>query len=380
MGAMAEGMAHFFHNIQMSALGNISAASKQIVAGSEAAKTLAIVHRSVSRAAELAAKLVVFSSGGKPEQKSIDLASVLRGAQDLLDVAAGPHCRVVIQIDSSHLPIVGNPQQLEHLLVNLVRNAAEAMTHARGEVVVRLERRSLQGNVPAGLVGTDTPEPGEYAAIVVTDNGSGISPEALRHVFEPFYSTKLVGRGLGLAMSADIVRGHHGFMAARSTLNVGSTFEVIIPLRASVPGVQVEPKPVVARGKAPGTCRTVLVVDDEQLVRNTLRNMLQSLGVQVAEVDSGALAIERLRSGPVPDCVLLDLTMPGMDGVRTLRELRAFCPELPVVLCSGYARSNLEPWVMNDPLVGFLPKPHTLNELAALLGEIAGKGERTAAN
>ena len=149
--------------------------------------------------------------------------------------------------------------------------------------------------------------------------------------------------------------------------------DAILPLQTFTPAIQFEPKPIAVQRGVASAFRRVMVVDDEQLVRDTLRNMLRTLGIQLTEVDCGERAIEQIKSGAPPDCVLLDITMPGMDGVRTLSEMRRICPGLPVLLCSGYARLNLDAWVSKDPLVRFLPKPYTLSELAAALNEIAAK-------
>ncbi len=372
LGVMAGGIAHDFNNILVGILGNLSLAQRQIDAKSAAYETLKLVQRAAGRAADLTSKLLAYSGGSAVERIPFDLRKWLLSSRDHLEVASGRRSTLAITAPPQQVVVLGDEVQIEQVVVNLVRNATEAITHDSGKIEVVLQTIVLDGSRPQGLIGLDVPPPGEYAKLSVKDNGTGISHEVLQKMFEPFMTTKFAGRGLGLAASLGIVRAHGGYLRIDTAVGTGTEFVVLIPLAARLDDRVVEPK--AAKVEASNQLRrTVLVVDDEQLVRVTLSAMLRSISASTIEAESGDAALELLRAGMLPDCLLLDMTMPGKDGLKTLQEIRMFLPELPVILCSGFTQSALTPQIAADTKVSFLAKPYTVDDLAAEIERITAK-------
>jgi CheY-like chemotaxis protein len=196
--------------------------------------------------------------------------------------------------------------------------------------------------------------------IEVQDNGSGMTRETMAHIFDPFYTTKFTGRGLGLAAAQGIVRGHRGAIKAYSELGLGSTFRVYLPVAAAKAAEQPEPPTADLAGTG-----TVLVIDDEEAVRNTARNTLEFYGYQVLEAENGERGVEIFRQNrPHISLVLLDLTMPVMGGEETLRRIREMSSRVPVILSSGFNESEALRRFGSANLSGFLQKPYTSAKLA----------------
>lgn len=372
LGVMAGGIAHDFNNILVGILGNLSLAQRQIDSQSTAYETLKLVQRSAGRAADLTSKLLAYSGGSAVERVPFDLRKLLLSSRDHLEVAAGRRSTLTITSPPEQVVVLGDAVQIEQVVVNLVRNATEAITHDNGKIEVSLQTIVLDGSRPQGLIGSDVPPPAEYAKLSVKDNGTGISPEVLQKMFEPFMTTKFAGRGLGLSASLGIVRAHGGYLRIETAIGTGTEFVVLLPMAARLGDRVVEPKS--ARLETSNQLRrTVLVVDDEHLVRVTLSAMLRSISASTIEAESGDAALELLRAGMQPDCVLLDMTMPGKDGLKTLQEIRTILPELPVILCSGFTQLALTPQVAADKKVSFLAKPYTVDDLAAEIERITSK-------
>lgn len=199
------------------------------------------------------------------------------------------------------------------------------------------------------------PQAGEYARLRVKDNGQGIETKTLGQIFDPFFTTKFTGRGLGLASTLGIVRGHEGYLSVHSTLGQGSEFTILFPTVAApqLTAISVSPTTSVETGG-----QTILVVDDEPTVLSITGKMLRSLGMRTIEAASGREAVDLFSSRRSEiDMVLLDWMMPGMDGIETLDELRSIHPDIPVVMCSGYTDEVISDRIAALSRVTFLQKP-----------------------
>jgi CheY-like chemotaxis protein len=280
-------------------------------------------------------------------------------------------------LSPKELLIKGDPSQIEQILMNLVINASEAIPpQADG----RIEIATSDCVVTPETVARDAPvfdvQPGRFVCLEVTDNGTGMDEATLPRIFDPFFSTKFTGRGLGLAAVQGIVRSCHGFIDVRSSRGAGSTFRVFFPASAEKPAAAI---PAVAR---PSTLRdrdhrrtSVLVVEDEELVRQMACVALRTQGYEVLEAKNGRDALEML-AGPatIPSLVLLDLTMPVMGGDELLPILNHDYPSLPIILTSGYLEEDARGAFPPGAVADFLQKPYALTTLTEKVEGILNSG------
>jgi CheY-like chemotaxis protein len=236
--------------------------------------------------------------------------------------------------------------QIRQVVTNLAQNAVEAIDGSDGRITIRTELRQSDG--------------GREVVLSVTDTGSGMDDATKARIFDPFFSTKFTGRGLGLAAVAGIVRGYGGRIHVTSAPGQGSTFEVILPA-----------------GVAAGSRkRAVLVVDDEPVVQQTVRVTLERGGFEVAIAASGAAAIDALKERTTGiDLVLLDLAMPGMGGEEALERIRELAPDVPVAICSGYPETQVAPRFAGKNVQGYVKKPFTAQRLLAAAVALARSSE-----
>jgi CheY-like chemotaxis protein len=240
--------------------------------------------------------------------------------------------------------------------MNLVLNAAEAIGSRTGIITVRTGVEEVSQADAAGL------KPGRYVRLEVIDTGCGMTEETKAKIFDPFFSTKFLGRGLGLAAVAGIIRGHHGAITVDSTPGQGSCFKVLFPA-SSRPAEQLAPAP---QSHALGGTETVLVVDDEPMVRKMVKRALERRGYTVLEADNGLAAIELFREHSSDIAlVILDLTMPKMGGEEAFPELRKIRPDVKIVVSSGYNESEAMTLFDGQRVSGFIQKPYTSYGIAA---------------
>jgi len=258
-------------------------------------------------------------------------------------------------------------------VMNLVINGGEALGDGPGTVTVKTGEMSADSEwIRDAQIVPDTWE-GDYVFLEVSDTGCGMSPETLSRIFEPFFTTKFTGRGLGLAAVLGIVRSHRGALKVTSEVGRGSTFVMALPIVASSSDVDRTP-PV--QTETPMLHGTVLVVDDEASVRRTVGRVLEVLGCKVLLAEDGTVAVECVREFTKPiDLVILDLTMPILDGVQTLRELRRMRPKLPVILMSGFAEAHALAKFGEHRLAGFLQKPFTIDEVQRRVTAVFAEGK-----
>jgi CheY-like chemotaxis protein len=262
--------------------------------------------------------------------------------------------------------VEGDPAQLRQVVLNLVMNAAQAIEGA-GEILIRTGIRDVGS--PAAVDPLEPP-PGRYAFITVADDGCGMTAEVQRRVFEPFFTTKAQGRGLGLAVVHGVARGHQGGVRLRSAPGGGTEIEVLLPAHVSAPASAPVGEPGEAVEAAPAR-GVILVVDDERVIRDSLRRTLRRLGHDVVAFETGAAALAYFRrEGDAVALVVLDLQMPGMDGVEVLRALRAIRADVRVVISSGYGGPLALRDVPGGDRVRYLSKPYGIHELQVVLREL----------
>ena len=361
LGLLAGGIAHDFNNLLTAILGNIDLALLDVPKESSARADLNTAIAATRRAAELAQQMLAYSGKGHFLVEPLDLAAEIRSTTSILNASISRNTSLRLEIPPALPSVVADASQFRQILMNLVINASEALENQPGSVQVAAGVVDSSSLDPSRLRPRGPLDPGRYVFVEVSDSGAGIRPEFVDKIFDPFFSTKFTGRGLGLPAVLGIVRGHKGAIEIDSHLGRGTRFRVYLPATADAPPSADQP-PDASPAPAPGGL--VLLVDDENSLLETSSRLLARLGHQVLCASGGdqALQLFRPRAKQVA-AVILDLSMPGMDGVQTLAELRKIRPDVPVLASSGYAEAEVLQRFGPDKPDGFLQKPYTLEIL-----------------
>ncbi len=361
IGVLAGGIAHDFNNLLTLVLGNAHLARAALPAEHPATEPLRQVEQASLRAAELTAQMLAYAGRGQFVVGPVDPSGVVREGASLLQAALPSPARLLVEPAAGLPAIEADPAQLRQVLVNLVTNAGEALPGNRGTVTVRT---GLLHATREFLVTTLLPQeatPGPYVYLEVEDDGAGISAEVQRRMFEPFFSTRFPGRGLGLAAVLGIVRRHRGTIAVESVPG-RTVIRALFPLAGRT-------APAAAAPQAPAPRAHVLLVDDERDVLRLMRTFLERAGYEVTTAETGEDALARFGElGERLGLVVLDLTMPGMGGDEILAAMAARGPEVPVMLTSGFSEEEVARRCGRMSNAAFLPKPYLPAELVAEVG------------
>jgi PAS domain S-box-containing protein len=360
IGVLAGGIAHDFNNLLHVVLGNADLARLQLPPDSGAREHLDEVIRATQRAAELTQQLLAYSGRGAVETRQLDLSCEVREMATLLRTAIARQATLVWDLATELPAITADPTQIRQVVMNLITNASDALGDGAGTISLR-----------TGIVEPDErPSPGQFVFIEVADTGCGMDSSTLQRIFDPFFSTKFTGRGLGLAAVMGIVESHGGHIRIRTAPQEGTTFRILFP---GVGGGAAD----TPRRNSGADWRghgTVLVVEDEDGVREVVGRMLERLGFRVLTAEDGVAALERLEhhDGRV-NAVLLDLSMPRMGGFEALQHIRARLPDVPVILMSGYTEQEVASKLLDDSsgAVGFLQKPFLPEDLTSVLRHVS---------
>ncbi len=369
LGLLAGGIAHDFNNVLTGILGNANLA-RTSVSPSEIDAYLEQIERSTERAADLCGQMLAYAGKGRLEVTQVDVSVAVQETTSLVRTSLGPNVTLDLQL-APDLPLVdGDPTQIRQIVMNLVLNASEAIDDRPG--AIRITTGSLYAD-PEYLATThlapDLPG-GTYVYLEVADTGRGMSQDTVARIFDPFFSTKFTGRGLGLAAVLGIVRAHKGALRVESAEGQGTVFKLLLPAAA----VQVRPAERAGTPALSWRGRGIaLVVDDEPSVRLVATRMLAAIGLDVVTAANGQEAVERLAERPADFSIaLLDLTMPGVRGDETYQQLRAIKPGLPIILMSGYSHQEASARFEGAALAGFLQKPFRLDRLRDLVRNAIG--------
>jgi PAS domain S-box-containing protein len=373
IGVLAGGIAHDFNNLLTGVLGHANFARGELSRGStNIDHLLAQVETSAQRAADLCRQLLAYAGKGRIVVRLIDLNVALEQTVPLLKLAISKKVSLDLQLGAGLPPLRGDPSQINQVLLNLVTNASEAIGTAAGTVTIRTDRVNVTPMDMLTITASPEMEPGTFICIEVRDTGCGIGAETIGHIFEPFFTTKFVGRGLGLSAVIGIVHGHRGGIRVSSQVGVGTVFELFFPVVTPSTRGTTSPFPSAASNRG-----TILVVDDDPTIREFAGAVLSGAGYTVVTAVDGEEALAKLRRDTMQfDAVLLDLSMPKLDGEDTLMALRMISPHLPVVLTSGYGEQAIVQRFVGRGLADFLPKPFVSE---ALLGVINTAVERARA-
>jgi signal transduction histidine kinase/CheY-like chemotaxis protein len=363
LGVLAGGIAHDFNNLLTGTLGHAELALLDVAPHSEVSDHIQGVISGVRNTAELTRQLLAYAGRGRFVVQPLQLNTVIREMSDLLRVSVAKHCTLRYELADPLPPINADGAQIRQVVLNLLVNASEAIPVEGGTITLSTSLEHLgRGTLEAISSGIELAE-GPYVRLSVADTGAGMDEATQARIFDPFFSTKLTGRGLGLAAVRGIVRSHLGALCVSSKLGAGTTFDLWFPTTAIATELVATPPVATAPQSS-----TVLVIDDEAPVRDIARRMLERLGYQVLLAAGGREAMTLLHSDiPNPAAVLVDLLMPEMKGDEVARLVHAMLPNTPVLLMSGYSADTIVEEFAAMRLAGVIQKPFTINTLRATL-------------
>jgi signal transduction histidine kinase/CheY-like chemotaxis protein len=365
LGVLAGGIAHDFNNLLTTILGYSELVLAELPPTSPSQAKLERIQRAARNAAGLTSQLLAYSGSTQLEVRPIDLSALVSDMADLLRVSISKKASLACELDQNLPAIEADAAQITQVVLNLITNASESLSDSNGSIFVRTGLRQVDTSDLSKNYLKEELSEGPYVFLEVRDTGVGMDEETRRRIFDPFFSTKFVGRGLGLATTLGIVRRHRGGLSVESEPGKGTVFRVLLPCGA---------RAVEAGSALPGGAAswrgsgTVLVVDDESDVRQLAREMLESLGFQVVTASHGREALEVFpaRAEEIA-IVLLDVTMPELSGEETALRLAKIRPETPIVLMSGYRQTYAASRLRDGIPAGFLHKPFDRDALVGVL-------------
>ena len=365
LGLVAGGIAHDFNNILTTILGNVSLALGGAEVPPVITERLGAARKAAQRAQELAGQLLTFAKGGAPVKQTIDLGQFLSDTAHC--AVAGSRNGCELQVAEHLWPVEADPGQLSQVIANLTINADQSMPTG-GSVQVKAENLELAlDSIALGL------RAGRWVRFTIQDQGVGIPEQYLKKIFDPYFTTKPTGSGMGLATAYSIVKNHGGVIHVESTPSVGSTFSVILPASEKTIKIPEAPPAPPAQAK-PGNNR-VLVLDDEEAICMLVTCALEPLGYEVTETQDGLVALEKyadaMQSGRKYDLVISDLTMPGrMSGQEAIKRLRELDPDVRAIVSSGYANDPVMSSYQDFGFTGMIAKPYEIDALGRKVAEI----------
>lgn len=360
LGVLAGGLAHDFNNLLTGVLGNASLLQEDLESNHPAQSRVTEIINASEQAALLVKQMLAYAGKGKFVVQRIDLSQQVAEIAPLIRSSLSPGVQLELQLDPNLPKIEADPSQMQQLLMNLAINAAEAVGQTPGTVTIHTWSREADDEL--------------QAILEVKDTGIGMDDATKARIFDPFFTTKFTGRGLGLAAVLGIIRAHRGSITVESAPGNGSTFTVVLPACESFDGS--EPREPQSELLGYGT---ILVVDDEELVRNMARFSLERFGYAVETANDGQSAVEIFAARPHDfDGILLDFTMPAMAGEEALSALQQIRANVPILLTSGFNEVEAMRRFGDRGIAGFLQKPYTATTLGRKMKQALQHGYKTA--
>jgi PAS domain S-box-containing protein len=364
VGRLASGVAHDMNNILTAILAHAGLLKARVDKKYPAWNAGDVIEKAVHRGKELTSQLLGFARQGKHHHVPVDIHCVIQEVTGLLCRTVDKAVTLQTDLLAEEPWVVGDPNQIYQVLMNLAVNASDAMRQ-KGEIIFQTSNESVSSAQALHIPGLAA---GDYVVIRVTDTGDGMPQDVQAHIFEPFFTTKeqSQGSGMGLAMAYGIVKNHHGYIGVTSTLGMGTTMRVYLP-SVLCDDPQTKAAPMVTRSEGAGH---VLIIDDEKAVAEAAQAILEFLGYATTIRLSGLEAVAFFQNSKHHvDLVLLDMVMPDMSGSECFAELRRIRPESKILLCTGYDRNHAVQELMNQGVVGFIQKPYDLDELAQVCAD-----------
>ena len=367
LGVLAGGIAHDFNNLLMGVLSVADQASHELPSTSPVHQHLEMIQKSAHRAASLCRQMLAYSGKGRFAVQTFSLDKLVEDMVELLDVSLSKGVVLKRNYARNVPPIEADVNQMRQVVMNLVTNAAEAIADNSG--IVRVSTGVMEADkdyLSSAFLDDDLPQ-GSYVYVEVADTGCGMDRETMGKIFDPFFTTKFTGRGLGLASVLGIVRGHCGTLKVNSRPGHGTTIRVLLPASEK------PAEPLDVKSSKADQCQgegTILLIDDEEVLREALKLLFSGSGFTLLTARDGIEGVEvfRRHTDEVV-AVLLDMTMPRMNGKETFQQLRRIRPDVKVILISGYAEEEAKSRFDSEGLFGFLQKPFVRAQLMATLGE-----------
>ncbi|MBC2714416.1 MAG: PAS domain S-box protein [Desulfobacteraceae bacterium] len=364
IGTLAGGIAHNFNNLLMTIQGNTSLMLMKTDPEHPNYKKLRTIEQHIQHGSDLSRQLLGFARGGQHESKTINLNVIVRMSSKIF-ATTKKEITVHYTLDDDLLPICADPGQIEQTILNLLVNAAQAMPDG-GDIYIQTENVFLNEFQLAPYQN----EGGRYVKISVTDTGIGMDKIIQEKIFDPFFTTKGHGQGTGLGLSSvyGIVKNHRGYVTVYSEEGKGSTFKIFLPASDKLPEKKKKATEPLLRGN-----ETILIVDDEAMLTETGKSMLNELGYQVLTANDGKTAIETYASHPQKiDLVILDMIMPKMSGRATFNHLKIIDPAVKVLVSSGYGINGQASKLLEKGCRGFIQKPFNMMELSKKIRDSLG--------
>jgi len=368
LGLLAGGIAHDFNNLLSGMLGNLEIALGDSSMSPAVRGSLMRSVQAGLRAADLTRQMLAYSGKGKFILTQVRLDDLVEEGLEFVKTSLATNATLSLDLDHSAPPTEADPGQIHQVVVNLLMNASDAIGEAAGRISVStgllecdesiLARSRIEEKLPAGPL----------VFLQVADTGCGMDETTQRSVFDPFFTTKFKGRGLGMSAVLGIVRGHGGAILLDSVEGMGTTVTVLFPPsesdRRAVCEKNCREEPNEDSERFHGASRTILLVDDERIVREVCTEMLESFGFNVIVAADGREGVELFKKhADAIDCALLDLSMPGMDGIKVLGEIRDIRPNAKAILTSGFSEEEATTRFADLRLLGFLQKPYRMQAL-----------------
>ena len=375
LGVLAGGIAHDFNNILSIVLGYCYVIKDDIDPLSSYFEYVQKIEEAANRAADLCRQMLSYAGKNELQHTPINLRALVEDIVGMLHSGIKKNVAIKFDVHDELVSIVDS-SQIQQVVMNLIINAAEAIGDNNGTIRISLTEVDLpEGRVEMDFTGTAI-RAARYVCLEVSDTGCGMDPETQDHIFEPFYTTKFAGRGLGMSATLGIIRSHDGALQLSSTPGAGTTFKIYLPLPESSGVADYMP----TTGQAPSvkvSGGTILLIDDEEELRVLGPAWLDKIGFSTITAANGreALDIFRKHSGRI-DLILLDLLMSEMDGIETYRQVREVSRAIPIIFCSGCSIKELSADILEDEHVGFLKKPYDPDQLRSALFDrlVPGRG------
>ena len=379
LGILAGGIAHDFNNLLTAIMGNATLA-KITTERDKVDVHLERIEAASEHAAELCRQMLAYSGQGEYVREHFDLNERIHDMAELLQVSLSKDAELVMDLEYAPDQVFGDKSQIQQIVMNLVINASEAIDEAGIAGKIELSTKHVEmGEKDFERCfhhEGEQPQPGRYFCLTVSDNGCGMSDETKVKLFDPFFTTKFTGRGLGTSAMLGIVQSHKGAIEVKSELDVGTTFKVYFPCEVTSPADKgVSSMPVVREDAgATGVLfgKSVLLIDDEAYILDIIGLMLEEFGCKIQRASTAMQGIDMFAAKHAEiDLVIMDMTMPEMDGLSCAKRLLEIDPQAVIVLSSGYSKEVLEDRVGSMKIAGFLQKPYTQDDLKLLLKNLS---------
>jgi signal transduction histidine kinase len=368
LGVLSGGIAHDFNNILAIIVGYCGLTKRNY---ESAKKHIPQIEIAAERAALLCRQMMAYAGKAQLTISDVDIVIQIKATVDLLKSTLPKNVVIISELSANTPMIKGDPGQLHQVVMNLIINASEAIGIEQGEINVSLAKFDvIEGLSFADHLG-ESISPGEYICLEVTDNGCGMDEETKWKLFEPFFTTKFVGRGLGMSAVLGIINSHGGALQVFSQLGQGTAFKVYLPALVGELSGRSDEGPSTAEATWQG-CGTILLVEDEEPVRDIAKERLEILGFTVLEAVNGKEALELYQMNAENiTLVLTDMGMPVMDGYELFDALKKLNPELPIIISSGYGDVEVTSRIRSDEIAAIITKPYNLDKLREVLKRVA---------